>query len=570
MLLSVAQIDTSNLVPGDAARRLLDSARIAAGAGARLMVCPYASLMHPIPPDAPDQMDYIIEVAEALGLLSREAPLPLLCCGADALNGFMGNLAFFVHDGLIEPVGVGARAGEAPGAEATFTLDGVRLAVASTHEDLDFLIENKTEADIVVFADAIGFCPADPLSAMGSGFLEGTLSGLAQELDAWLVGAASLGGYGEDVYCGASFVVTPWGELAARAPGFEESLLMHDIDVRFEGPLETPAEPDYYDRPLMVWLALSLGLADLLRVQGLDDVLLPLDGGLVSSLLCVLASDALGPVHVHAVMPATADSERAKRADSLAQKLGVVRHVPDSSFGMPPGEAGLKGRVRIELARLSAELKALPLLCLDKTALCLEPERVMDGLGWLAPLGDVYRLDLVELARMRNTISPIIPRACIRDLEVPGIEALDGVADSARGRLEFADMVMSGRVEGMKTPAELAKSFAHPTAVDVLMRRFRDAAPYRGGVSVIRASMRAASDVLQPLGLAWQNSASNEPAMGRIEAIMSKLMAAEESQEAKPPQVGEMLNLLQDIAETPQLGPQRPFPFGWGIPFSEN
>ena len=570
MLLAIAQLDTSNLVPGDAARRLLDSARIAADAGARIMVCPYASLMHPIPPDASDQMDYVIEVAEALALLSREAPLPLLCCGPDVLGGFAGNLAFYIHDGLVEPVGVGARAGEAPGEEVALTLDGVRMVVASTHDDLDFLIENKTDADIVVFADAIGFCPADPLSAMGSGFLEGTLSGLAQELDAWFVGAASLGGYGEDVYCGASFVVTPWGELAARAPGFEESLLIYDIDVRSEGPLEAPAEPDYYDRPLMVWLALSLGLADLLRVKGLEGVLLPLDGGLISSLLCVLASDALGPKRVHAVMPATADPERSMRADTLAHTLGVVRHAPDARLNMPLSEEGLKGRVRIELARLSGKLKALPLLCLDKTALCLEPERMMDGLGWLAPLGDVYRLDLVELARMRNTISPVIPRVCVRDYEVPAIDGLDDAAASGRGLLEFADMVMSGRVEGMRAPVELAKSFGQPKAVEALMRRFCDAAPYRAGVSVIRVSARAAGDVLQPLGLAWQNSVGNEPAMGRIEAIMSKLMAAEESQEAKPPQAGEMLNLLQDIAETPQMGPQRPFPFGWGIPFSEN
>ena len=569
MLVAVAQIDTSGLVPGDAARRLLESARIAAGAGARLLLCPYASLMHPIPPDASDQMDYALELAEAISLLSREATLPMLVCGAADLGGFRGNLAFYIHDGLVEPVALGPSEGAPDSIPRTISLDDATIALATTHEELDSLIESDTDADIVVFADAINFSASDPLSAMGSGYLEGTLSGLAQELDAWFVGAASLGGYGEDIYCGASFVVTPWGELAARAPAFEEHLLTYDIDLRSEGPLEAPAEPDYYDRPLMVWLALSLGLADLLRIQGLEDVVVPLDGALTSSLLCVLASDALGPKHVHALL-ACADEKRAQRAADLARTLGLETHRLDGRPRHALKEEELWQKAQSELARLSAELKALPLLSLDKTALALEPERMAVMCGWLAPLGDVHRLDLAELARLRNTISPIFPRECLRDLEVPDIDALEEVAAIPRARLEFVDMVMSGRVEGMRTPAELARSFGYPDAVDALMQRFRETAPLRLGVSVLRVSTRTLNDVLQPLGMGWHNRVKDELATDRIEAVMSKLLAAEEKQASDPQQVGEMLNLLQDIAETPQISPQRPFPFGWGIPFSEN
>ena len=570
MFVAVAQLDTSNLVPGDAARRLLDSARIAADAGARIMVCPYASLMHPFPPDATDQMDYVIEMTEALALLSRETAVPLLAFGALDMNGFTGSLAFYIHDGVVEAIAAPARAQDMPGVASDFMLDGARVVVATTQNDLESLIEDKVEADVVVFANELNFSASDPLSAMASGFLEGTLSGFAQDLDAWIVGAASLGGYGEDVFCGASFVLAPWGELAARAPAFEEHLLMHEFDVASEGPLEAPAEPDYYDRPLMMWLALSLGLSDLLRAQGLEDVVVPLDGTLGSSLLCVLASDALGPKHVHAVLADTSDEARSRRALELACALGVERHALKGPSGAGLDEALRRAFVRSEMARLSREIGALPLLAHDKTALALEPGRTMDALGWLAPLGDVYRLDLAELARLRNTISPLIPRECIRELEVPDVEGLEGVAATPRARLEFADMVMSGRVEGMRTPAELAHGLGHPELVEALMRRFRDAAPYRRGVRVIRVSTRALSDVAQPLGLVWHNSVGNEPGMGRIEAIMAELLAGE-ARPAGEPQVGEMLNLLQDVVETPAMNPpQRPFPFGFGFPFSEN
>ena len=570
MLIAVAQVDTSNLVPGDAARRLLDSARIAADDGARLMLCPYAALTHPIPPDSSDQVDYVLEVTEAIALLARETALPLLLCGAIDMNGFSGNLAFYVHDGVVEPVSAGDRGGVLPGVESMFELDGVSFAVACTHDDLGYLVESNTDADVVVFANAHSFSAADALTAMGSGFLEGTLSGLAQELDAWFVGAASLGGYGEDVYCGASFVVTPWGELAAHAPAFEEYLLIYDIDERSEGPLEMPAEPDYFDRPLMVWLALSLGLSDLLRTQGQTEVVLPLDGSLTSALLCVLASDALGPKHVHVVLPATIDEARSTYARELARALGVTQHAPGARTRARLDEDGMRARVRSGIARLSAELGALPLCALDKTALALEPEAMLSSYGWLAPLGDVYRVDLAELARMRNTISPVIPRAIIRELDVPDIEDANDVAQSARRRLEFVDMVMMGRVEGMRTPSELARSYGHPGAVDALMKRFYETAPLRHAVSVIRVSSRALIDVVQPLGLAWRNAVHDEAAMVRAEALMDKLMAQSPSRDAEPAQVGEMLNLLQDIAGAPVPGPPRNNPFVWGIPFSEN
>ena len=570
MRLAVAQLDTSALVPGDAARRLLDAARMAHGGGARLMVCPYAALSYPIALDAPDQLDYALELTQAIAAMAQEAPLPLLVCGGIDVNGFSGNVAFFVHDGSVDPIAVGSRTKEIVGAAPGFDVDGVRFVVACTYDDLDKYAEEGVDADIVVFAGAHGFAATDALSAMGAGYSEGYLSDIARDLDAWLVGAASLGGYGEDIYCGASCVVAPWGDLAASAPAFEEQLFMYDIDPDTEGPLETTPEPVFFDRPLMMWLALGLGLSDLLKVQGTEDVALALDGSLASSLCCVLASDALGPMHVHALVPCTLDEARAARARELAATLGVHMHGLDTKLvRLAKDEVTIGVVAQIELARLSAALGALPLVTYDKTGLALEADGLAMRAGWLAPLGDVYRLDLVELARLRNTISPVVPRETMREANVPGLEGLDDVAVSARGQLEFVDTVLMGRVEGMRSPSELVHAYGHASAITAIVRRLADMAPARRGVWVLRVSTRTLSDMVQPLGLAWRNRAHEKSVESRIDALMSQLGSAgvPVSDEA---QVRDMVNMLNElVGSAPAPGP-RINPLMWGMPFSEN
>ena len=570
MRLAVAQLDTSALVPGDAARRLLDAARMASGGGARLLVCPYAALSYPIALDGPDQLDYALELTQAIATLAQEAPLPLLVCGGVDVNGFSGNVAFFIHDGAVDPVAVGAGAKEMIGAAPGFDVDDVRFVVACTYDDLDKYADEGVDTDVVVFASAHGFAATDALSAMGVGYSEGYLSDIARDLDAWLVGAASLGGYGEDVYCGASFVVAPWGELAARAPAFEEQLFVYDIDPDTEGPLETPPEPVFFDRPLMMWLALGLGLSDVLKAQNTEDVALTLDGSLASTLCCVLASDALGPMHVHALMPCTLDENRAARAREVAATLGVHVHAPDAKLArLAKDEVTLGVIAQIELARLSDALGALPLVPYDKTGLALEADGLLMRAGWLAPLGDVYRLDLVELARLRNTISPVVPRETMREVAVPVLENLGDVAASARGQLEFIDTVLMGRVEGMRSPSELVHAYGHAPAVTAIVRCLADMAPARRGVWVLRASTRTLSDMVQPLGLVWRNRAHETSVESRIDALMSQIGSGSVpvSDEA---QVRDMVNMLNELVGSGPAPTPRINPLMWGMPFSEN
>ena len=65
----------------------------------------------------------------------------------------------------------------------------------------------------------------------------------------------------------------------------------------------------------------------------------------------------------------------------------------------------------------------------------------------LMPIGDLYRSDIIELARLRNTISPVISRGAQNAYEVPDVDGLEECGTSNEERLAYVDHVLSSYVE---------------------------------------------------------------------------------------------------------------------------
>ena len=143
---------------------------------------------------------------------------------------------------------------------------------------------------------------------------------------------ALVGGQDELVFDGHSFVVDHEGEVIARAPQFAEDLLVAEVDVQAAGlgaparhppapapratckpvvaQLGQPARPRRRRRgargrpagrvaPLLdadaeVYAALVLGTRDYVRKNGFEHVVLGLSGGIDSTLVALVAVDALG------------------------------------------------------------------------------------------------------------------------------------------------------------------------------------------------------------------------------------------------------------------------------------
>src|SRR5207344_89833 len=144
-----------------------------------------------------------------------------------------------------------------------------------------------------------------------------------------------VGGQDELVFDGHSIVLDDEGEVIARAPGFEEALLVVDLDPvaavgrrlrdvrrralaqdRSESPatrvieltapraqveLLHPEPASQLDDLEQMRQALELGLRDYVDKNGFGDVVIGLSGGIDSALTAALAVEALGAERVHGV-----------------------------------------------------------------------------------------------------------------------------------------------------------------------------------------------------------------------------------------------------------------------------
>ena len=168
-----------------------------------------------------------------------------------------------------------------------------------------------------------------------------------------------VGGQDELVFDGHSLVVDHEGQVLARGPQFAEGLVLANIDVqaavtarlrdtrlrppvrralpevRHYGRIERPERPAIEQlggdvAPLLepeaeVYAALVLGTRDYVEKNGFERVVLGLSGGIDSSLVALVAVDALGADRVTCVtMPSRFSSEGTRGdAHKLAANLGV-------------------------------------------------------------------------------------------------------------------------------------------------------------------------------------------------------------------------------------------------------
>ena len=275
----------------------------------------------------------------------------------------------------------------------------------------------------------------------------------ARDNSAYLAFCNLVGGQDELVFDGHSVVLDDEGEVLARAPGFEEALLVVDLDpseaigrrLRDVRRRALAREREDAREPVVVELgasvyqtqssphtsticefdseleqmrkALVLALRDYVGKNGFGDVVLGLSGGIDSALVATLAVDALGAERVHCVsMPSRYSSEGTQSdAQQLAQNLGCdFREIPIETIVDPFHELGvgttglaaenLQARVRgMTLMSLSNEHGWLVLATGNKSELSVGYSTLYGDLaGGFALIKDVYKTDVFRLARYLN------------------------------------------------------------------------------------------------------------------------------------------------------------------------
>ena len=285
----------------------------------------------------------------------------------------------------------------------------------------DIWVPQHAAAGVAQGASVLLNISASPFYVGKSAEREEMLRRRARENSCWLAYCNLVGGQDELVFDGRSVVISPRGEVIARGKAFEEDLVIADFTagamLGASSDLAAPLGPEEE-----VYGALTLGLGDYVRKNGFSDVVLGLSGGIDSALTAAVAVDALGAEHVHGVMMPSRYSSQGSIDDAqqLADNLGVdVMQLsvegPFSAFldtlapvfeGREPDvtEENLQARVRgTLLMALSNKFGWLTLATGNKSELSVGYSTLYgDMVGGFAPLKDVFKLRVWELAKWRN------------------------------------------------------------------------------------------------------------------------------------------------------------------------
>jgi NAD+ synthase (glutamine-hydrolysing) len=339
----------------------------------------------------------------------------------------------------------------------------------------------------------------------------------ARDNACYLAFCNAVGGQDELVFDGHSCVIDDEGVVVARAPGFEEALLVVDVDpsevigrrltdvrrralARERGgapeapvievgsirpaPARRPSPPlaEPVDELESMRRGLELALSDYVEKNGFREVVLGVSGGIDSALTAALAVQALGADRVHCVsMPSRYSSEGTQSdARRLAESLGTsFRELPiwpsyEALAGTLSGafdgrgpdltEENLQARIRgVLLMALSNKFGWLVVTTGNKSELSVGYSTLYgDMAGGYALLKDVYKTDVFRLARYLNEQAgrEVIPESIIE--RPPSAELRDNQRDQdSLPSYEELDAVLKLYVEEDRSRDELlAEGFA--------------------------------------------------------------------------------------------------------------
>ena len=306
----------------------------------------------------------------------------------------------------------------------------------------------------------------------------------------------AVGGQDELVFDGRSVVIDDEGRVIARAPGFEEALLVVDLDpaatvgrrlrvaapeIELPGPQEQSgpaavATAPFEDDLEQMRRALELGLRDYIGKNGFGDVVVGLSGGIDSALTAALAVEALGAGRVHGVsMPSRYSSAGTRRdARRVAESLGIefrelgiepvveaFTHALAPSFDGSPvdlTEENLQARVRgTLLMALSNKFGWILIATGNKSELSVGYSTLYGDLaGGFALLKDVYKTDVFRLARWLNERAgrELIPQSTIERAPSAELRA-DQLDEDSLPPYPALDAVLEAYVELDRSHEEL-------------------------------------------------------------------------------------------------------------------
>jgi NAD+ synthase len=352
-------------------------------------------------------------------------------------SGILYNTAYFIYQGMIKPInktylpnyGVfDEKRIFTPGRNnEVIEYKGAKLGILICE---DLWHNSVVDSLVLQGADILITINASPFERGKNKLRRSVVSNHVNRHNKACIYLNNIGGQDNLVFDGDSFVVDAQGvEKVSLSTFVEDYLEFLWCDGVIEGGRRCVATP----ATASVYQAILLGIRDYVHKNGFNKVVLGLSGGIDSALVAAMAVDALGSQNVQGVfLPYIYTAEESyELAQECAHLLGIKLQVinienavdsvnntlasifADTEDGI--AEENIQSRMRgMILMALSNKFGHLLLTTGNKSELAVGYATLYgDMCGAFNPLKDVYKTEVYELSKWRNTNSYVIPEGII-------------------------------------------------------------------------------------------------------------------------------------------------------------
>ncbi|MCH9695085.1 MAG: NAD+ synthase [Gammaproteobacteria bacterium] len=321
-----------------------------------------------------------------------------------------------------------------------------------------------------------------------------------------------VGGQDELVFDGGSFVMAADGEIAFRAPAFDEGLHCVALTGTVRGVVPEAGQiANSSQDEARIYKALVTGTRDYINKHGFPGVILGLSGGIDSALVATIACDAIGADRVRAVMMPfrytsnMSQEDAAQQAAALGIRYDVIPIEPmyeatitqlqpvlgDSEPDAT--EENIQARCRgLLLMAISNKTGRMLLTTGNKSEMAVGYATLYgDMAGGFAPIKDCSKTLVYRLARYRNTLGDAIPERVIT--RPPSAELRPDQKDSdSLPDYDVLDPILEAFIEEDLSVAEItARGYDRDTVIRILGMVKRNEYKRRQAPPGVRISGRA-------------------------------------------------------------------------------
>jgi len=521
MRIAIAQL---NPIVGDIegnAERILDAAQTAFNRGAELLLTPELSLCGYPPRDLLLNLGFVEKMSRQLQLLSQQLPEKLA-----VLVGFVekntsatvrGEKPLFNSIALLKSQEI----------KQIFTkrllptydvFDEDRYFASGKESQYFQLTENNCKIGVTICEDVwndeqfwgqrqyavnpiadlanlgvdlIVNLSASPYSVGKQKLRESLLSHSATRYNLPIVYVNQVGGNDDLIFDGDSVAFNRQGEVIYRAQAFTSSLELIEFN---QDLLPAVIHPLPIDEDEEIYRALVLGVRDYVQKCGFKRVIFGLSGGIDSSLVAAIATDALGKENVLAVMMPSPYSSDHSISDAVAlvnnlgiksEKLAIKeimtaydqlleRLFAGTDFGI--AEENLQSRIRGNLLMaLSNKFGHLLLSTGNKSEMAVGYCTLYGDMnGGLAVIADVPKTRVYSLCRWLNRHGEIIPLNVIN--KAPSAELKPNQKDQdSLPPYEILDAILALLIDRHQSAEQIIAAGFEPEIVQKVIKLVKNA-----------------------------------------------------------------------------------------------